>query len=477
MSDLRFRRHVAPADAEGWLADVTPPVLAQARTSDLAAGSVARRTVRAPRGALWIADVATVGAAAVLAVLLGAPVAAVACYAAVVALAVASRRVPISPLLSSQLPRLIGATALPALVLLPWLPASDVWWLALGTFGALVVGRGCMYAILGSLRRRGLLVERAVIVGAGETGQLVARLLAEHPELGLEPVGFVDGCPRLDEAPLPSLGGAADLVATVSSHGVARVLVCFPVEPDRDLVTVLRQLRSQRVDVCVVPRLQELGAQVPRSALDEIWGVPVIPMSGGVPSARGRLAKRSFDVVVSSLLLCALAPLLALAALLVRLRIGSPVLFRQRRVTGEGRTASILKLHTLPAHGASDTTWAVPTSGVSRLGRWLRATHVDELPQLVNVLRGDMSLVGPRPERPYFVDRFRAEVPEYADRMRMPAGLTGWAQVHGLHGDTSIRDRVRMDNQYIESWTPWLDVVILLRTVGAALRRPVRSVR
>jgi exopolysaccharide biosynthesis polyprenyl glycosylphosphotransferase len=430
--------------------------------------------VRTSFAIVWIADVAAVVAAVSVA---GAPLPTDAVYGAIVVILSVPRRVPISPRLYTQIGRLGVAAILPAFALVAWLGATSAWHLALDTFVALVVARSLAHGALRTLRRRGWLSERAVIVGTGETGRLVANLLIEHPELGIVPIGFLDGSPRLEAAPLPVLRGAAELVATVERVAATRVLVCFPVEPDRDLVGVLRELRSQRVDVCMVPRLQELGSNIPRSALDEVFGVPMLPMRGASPSLAGRLGKRTFDVVVGSTLLVALAPLLAASALLVRIRIGSPVLFRQQRVTGAGRTSSILKLRTLPVHHRADTTWAVPDSGVTRLGRWLRASHVDELPQLLNVLRGDMSLVGPRPERPFFDEQFRREIPEYEDRTRVPAGLTGWSQIHGLHGDTSIRERVRFDNQYIETWTPWLDVVILARTAALVLRTAGRAQR
>jgi lipopolysaccharide/colanic/teichoic acid biosynthesis glycosyltransferase len=261
------------------------------------------------------------------------------------------------------------------------------------------------------------------------------------------------------------VGPPGDLVAVAARHGVRQVIVAFPA---CGLVDELRAAASAGLDVHVVPRLDELGKAVPRSCLDEIWGIPLVALRRG--SGRRRPAKRAVDIVLAGVLLLILAPVLAALVAAVALTSGLPVLFRQERVTGAGRTAEILKLRTLPEHADADTRWAVPP-GATRLGRWLRATHLDELPQLVNVVRGDMSLVGPRPERPYFAASFDRRIPHYAGRHRMPAGITGWAQVHGLHGDTSMADRVRFDNQYVEYWTPWLDLVVLVRTLASPWQR------
>jgi len=147
-------------------------------------------------------------------------------------------------------------------------------------------------------------------------------------------------------------------------------------------------------------------------------------------------------------------------------------------------SAEVVKLRTLGQHGDPDTAWRVPDEKCGPLGRFLRITHIDELPQLVSVLRGDMSLVGPRPERPYFARQFSQDIPGYAARQRMPAGMTGWAQVHRLNGDTSISDRARFDNYYIEYWSFWLDLAVLARTVtsiaaeaAATVSRAIRSYR
>jgi lipopolysaccharide/colanic/teichoic acid biosynthesis glycosyltransferase len=264
------------------------------------------------------------------------------------------------------------------------------------------------------------------------------------------------------------LGGAGDLARLVAELRIRRVLVCFGDGRDEDLVPVLRACRLLRADVCVVPRLYELGLAVPRAGLDEIWGIPLIPLRRG-PRPAGLALKRAFDIAAASVLLAAAAPVLLVLAALIRLRTGQPPLFRQLRVTRQGRQSTILKLRTLTETPEAGRRWAVDPGECRPLGRWLRATHADELPQLVNVLRGDMSLVGPRPERRCFAAEFAREIPRYSDRDRMRAGLTGWAQVHGLHGDTSIVERSRFDNHYIEYWSPWLDVVILARTIREAL--------
>jgi exopolysaccharide biosynthesis polyprenyl glycosylphosphotransferase len=415
--------------------------------------------------ALRALDLVAVAAAIVLVHELGGgPLTASIAFGVSVLALCAARRVPISLRVHDQLGHLALGAAAPAALLVPWLGASVAWRLALATILMLAGVRTVAYATIRSLRRHGRLLEPALIVGVDTTGRLLARLLGEHPELGLVPLGFVDALVP-EEPALPVLGPVTQLRQVVVATGARRVLVASPVEPDVDLVGELRACRALGVDVCVVPRFHEVGTVVARRELDEAFGVPLVPLRA-LPSGVACAVKRTFDVVVASALLVMLAPLLLVLGVLVRLQSGRSPLFRQRRVTRVDRVAEIYKLRTLPPHQHPDTTWAVPEDGMTRLGRWLRVMHLDELAQLANVVRGDMALVGPRPERPHFVARFSEEIPGYEERLRVPAGITGLSQVMGLTGDTSIAERVRLDTRYVETWSLWLDVTILVRTVA-----------
>jgi lipopolysaccharide/colanic/teichoic acid biosynthesis glycosyltransferase len=406
----------------------------------------------------------------------------------VVLSAIGLQRLRICLRVGDQSGRIILAAAAPALAVAPWITATHAVALAAGTAGLLLATRMAASAVLRSAHRHGRLTERAVLVGAGPEGRQLATLLDEHPELGLRPIGFLDHTPACAVAgSLPVVGGVSDLGALVARQGVSRVIVCDPAAPDAELASALRASRPLAADVCVLPRLPGLGAAVPLACLDEVWGIPLMPLrrpAWAGPAPLGRMGKRAFDVLVAAAALVLAAPLLGVSVLAVRLTLHRPALFRQVRVVGQGDLAEIVKLRTLGRHGDPDTSWAVPASQCGALGRSLRVTHVDELPQLVSVLRGDMSLVGPRPERPHFVRQFSESVPGYAGRQRMPAGMTGWSQVHRLNGDTSISDRARFDSNYIEYWSFWLDLAVLARTVTsvaaeatATVSRAIRSYR
>ncbi|HET8599491.1 MAG TPA: sugar transferase [Segeticoccus sp.] len=347
-----------------------------------------------------------------------------------------------------------------------------LWRAGLLLAGVLVV-RVLGYALLRALRRAGLTVRRVVVVGTDEIGLTVARRIQEHPEHGLRLVGFVDADPPLVGPPLtaPLLGGQDDLAAILQRHRADVAVVGFLQERGVDLLGHLRRCAALPCEVYVVPRLMQLPAR--NRTADQVWGVPLLRVRQPVFQSLAWPVKRLFDVLLAAVALLVTAPVLAVAALAVRLEGGPGVIFRQERVGLDGRPFTVLKLRSLKPATLQDAAerWSISDDErMGPVGRFIRTTSIDELPQLFNVLRGDMSIVGPRPERPYFVEQFAQQYPDYLDRHRVPVGLTGYAAVNGLRGDTSIAERVEFDNLYIESWSLWLDAKIFLRTFAAVLR-------
>jgi exopolysaccharide biosynthesis polyprenyl glycosylphosphotransferase len=378
--------------------------------------------------------------------------------------------------------RWLGAAGLSVLLQIAW--SKAVWkdyiitWRFL--WGAVTIGivamllRAVGYAVVRGLRSRGRVAHRTLIVGAGDVGRQVADILSRHPEYGLHPIGFLDADPSpASDGPLslPLLGGPEHLTELLRGGGVHNIVVAFSSMKESAMVGIIRTCDRHRCELFVVPRLFELN-QVD-AAMETAWGFPLVRLRRATYRSPAWRVKRLVDVLVSGTALVVLSPLLLVLAVAVRLDGGPGIIFRQERVGVDGRHFQVMKFRSLrPASDAeSATNWSVALdTRLSRVGRFLRKASLDELPQLVNVLRGDMSLVGPRPERPYFVDQFRTAYSSYEARHRVPSGLTGWAQIHGLRGDTSISDRARFDNYYIENWSLWLDVKIIVRTLSAVVR-------
>ena len=344
---------------------------------------------------------------------------------------------------------------------------------------ALVMGllglatRTAGYTVVRRCRSRGFVAHPTLLLGAGVVGGQIAQLLLDHPEYGLKPVGFLDADPLLGETerPVPLLGGHDALSSVIIEFGVQDVIVAFGSAPESQMVDIIRTCDRLHTEIFFVPRLFEL--QSGGRECDQVWGLPLVRLRRAAFRTFSWRLKRAFDVVVAGAALVLLSPVLLLCALAVRLEGGPGVLFGQERVGLDGRAFRVLKFRSMKPRDESDsqTTWSIAQDDrVGPVGRVLRKTSLDELPQLVNILRGDMSIVGPRPERPHFVATFAATFPRYPARHRVPAGLTGWAQVHGLRGDTSIDDRARFDNYYIENWSLWADVKIMLRTVAQVFR-------
>jgi exopolysaccharide biosynthesis polyprenyl glycosylphosphotransferase len=377
-----------------------------------------------------------------------------------------------------ELPRLVGRLAVPTLLLMPFglIGLDQAIFLQVPVMAAaLCAARTLAYAGVRFGRRAGHLKEPTLIVGAGAVAVELARLMKQHPEYGLEPIGFVDGPSENGRLPLPHLGSIRQLELVLRKFDVHRVVVAFGWVREADWVSVMRTAVINDIEIHVVPRFFDIGMASTGTGTDQIWGIPLCRVRRSVLHSAAWRTKRILDLVCASLVLALSAPLLALIALAVRCSGPGPILYRQRRIGQHGREFDLIKFRSMYMHHDGATSWEPTEAHQTAVGRWLRRTSLDELPQLWNVVRGDMSLVGPRPERPQFVARFTTDIPGYGDRHRLPVGLTGWAQIHGLRGnETSLTERVRFDNLYIEGWSPWLDIVILLRTVGAVARMALR---
>jgi exopolysaccharide biosynthesis polyprenyl glycosylphosphotransferase len=337
--------------------------------------------------------------------------------------------------------------------------------------------RSVSYVLVRRNRRQRRHSRRALIVGAGEVGEQLARNLHTHADYGLLPVGMVDDDPWVASRPdghgagTPVLGGHCDLVRLILEHDVHTVIFAFTSARESDLVDLIRSADKVDCEMYLVPRLFEFNT-LARSD-DFIWGLPVAKLARPAFHSPTRWLKRLLDVTMSAAALVALSPVMAVCALLVRLETGG-IIFRQQRIGVDGRPFDVLKFQSLAPRDETEaqTRWNVADDDrLGPIGRFLRSASLDELPQLWNVLVGDMSLVGPRPERPHFVREFSRTFPRYSARSRVAAGLTGWAQIHSLRGDTSIAERASFDNYYIEHWSAWGDVKILLRTLPAVLFR------
>ncbi len=324
-----------------------------------------------------------------------------------------------------------------------------------------------------------------LIVGAGQVGELVGARLLHNRQLGLLPIGYLDDDPvqaRQAGGQIPLLGRTDDLESVTSAHDVAHVVICFSSVTHEVLLDVVRRARRAHLDVSLVPRLYE--EVTCRVAVGHVGGIPLLQVDQANPRGLAFAVKYALDRVIAAVALVFLSPLMVVVALAVKLSSRGPIFYRQRRVGLDGQEFDILKFRTMldlpeaaeePNERVADAMLRQESPLVSGdrrtpIGRWLRRLSLDELPQIINVVRGEMSLVGPRPERPSLAENFERQVYRYGERHRVKSGMTGWAQVHGLRGQSSLADRAEWDNYYIENWSFWLDLKILLLTIPALLR-------
>jgi exopolysaccharide biosynthesis polyprenyl glycosylphosphotransferase len=358
-------------------------------------------------------------------------------------------------------------------------PALRLWLLAAVL---LAVGRLGSNLVVAWGRARSRTTATTIIVGAGRVGRLTAIRLLDHPEFGLRPIGFLDAEPmEISGRPLslPVLGTSGNLARVVAEQNVECAVVAFSTDSHDDLLGLLDECERLGIRAMVVPRLFE---RVPsRLQVTHVGGLPLLELLPTSPHSIQFAVKYAIDRLAALMLLVVFSPLLLVLSAAVALSLGRPILYRQDRVSLDGRRFNMLKFRTMvqaPVEETSDERFdpEVAPGGVegedrrTPVGTFLRKWSLDELPQLVNVLKGEMSLVGPRPERPGYVEYFREHVRRYDGRLRTKAGITGWAQIHRLRGQTSIADRVEWDNYYIENFSLWLDLRILLRTIPEALK-------
>jgi Undecaprenyl-phosphate glucose phosphotransferase len=329
--------------------------------------------------------------------------------------------------------------------------------------------RELMREVLERRWRAGIGLKRILIAGAGELGRLVADKIIEHRELGYQIVGFVDdraGGDHLGYRGLPLLGTIDEAAEITARESIDHLYVALPPEQHLRMLELLDSTSREMVDVKVVPDLLQVIAL--RARLEDLDGVPVININDVPLQGFNTAVKRSIDIAISSVALLCVAIPLAIVALLVRLTSRGPVFYRQDRTGLDGKSFSIVKFRSMfdDAERETGPVWTVPGDPrVTPLGRFLRRSNLDELPQLWNVLRGDMSIVGPRPERPHFVEQFKHRIPQYMLRHKVKAGLTGWAQVNGWRGNTALEKRIEYDLYYIENWSVRLDLKIMWLTL------------
>jgi putative colanic acid biosynthesis UDP-glucose lipid carrier transferase len=341
-------------------------------------------------------------------------------------------------------------------------------WLGLwfgSALAAMTLTRMLLRVGLHYARRRGYNLHRIVLVGDGPLNFEIARRFEAAPETGLTVTGYF-GCPS-DATGLQHLGGEHDITAWLQNHHTDQVWITWPLRDIEKIESLCRELERTAIDVLLVPDIS--GLRLLNHSVSQINGMLLINIAVSPIRGGNRLLKWIEDKLLSLAILVLISPLLFAIALAVKLSSPGPVLYRQERVSWNGRSFNMLKFRTLPMdadQADGQPVWGRARSKQpTRVGKFLRKTSLDELPQFINVLKGDMSIVGPRPERTQFVEQFRHEIDRYMQKHLVKAGITGWAQVNGWRGDTCLKKRVEHDLYYIEHWSLWLDMKILWLTL------------
>ncbi len=335
------------------------------------------------------------------------------------------------------------------------------------TVALVTLSRSLWVVVRNWVRRRGLWSDRLLIVGTGDVGRMILQKVRQMPRLGYQVVGFVDGeSPTGEEIMgVPVLGGVDDIPTLIKEHEIEEVIIGRPELSHQEMLAIISRCERGQVGIKIFPDLFQIIAT--ELSIGDLGGLPLLTVRDVALRGWRLTLKRAVDLVGSAVGLVLLSPILITIAAAIRLDSRGPVLYAQERMGLDANPFWCIKFRSMRTdaekNGPGWTTEDDPR--VTRLGRFIRRFSIDELPQLINVFLGEMSLVGPRPERPIYVEQFRRSIPRYMDRHREKAGMTGWAQVNGLRGDTSIAERTKYDLWYIENWSLWLDFKIMLRTI------------
>ena len=330
-------------------------------------------------------------------------------------------------------------------------------------------GRTLLGVTRNLLRRRGVWADRLLIVGTGDVGRMILQKIRQMPRLGYRVIGFVDreATSGQEIMGVPVLGGVDDIPAIIEEQEIEEVIIGLPELPHQELLAIIARCERGQVGIKIFPDLFQIIAT--ELSIGDLGGLPLLSVRDVALRGWKLTLKRGVDLVGSAVGLILLSPFLMMMALAIKLDSPGPVFYAQERMGLDAKPFWCLKFRSMRTDAERDGPgWTTEGDArVTKVGKFIRRISIDELPQLINVLIGEMSLVGPRPERPVYVEQFRRSIPRYMDRHREKAGMTGWAQVNGLRGDTSIAERTKYDLWYTENWSLWLDFRIMIRTIFA----------
>ncbi len=343
-----------------------------------------------------------------------------------------------------------------------------LWYIS--TFFALLIVRLAIRWSLYKLRIKGYNLRHIVLVGSGDLSREVIQKIQSAAWMGLKIQGYFFDIPMKNDLNLPCLGEIKDIIAYVEKHKIDQVWITLPLKEIDQIETLCNQLHSVLVEVKLVPNIASL--RLLKHSTINVNGMTIISLSPTHMSSTNRLVKWLEDKVLASLILLTISPLLFIIAIAVKLTSPGPILYKQERTGGNGKCFQMLKFRSMPVNTDKDKVWGnVKSKQKTKIGQFLRKTSLDELPQFINVLKGDMSIVGPRPEQTIFVDKFKHEINSYMQKHIVQAGITGWAQVNGWRGDTCLKTRLDYDLFYIENWSLWFDLKIICLTLFNGLNK------